>query len=358
MNPAKFFSVIALIGAFGLLCVPARAQLVISSTEITLDGKKYKLDVTLTPVPSNGTVPTPLPVGAPATPENLAAAVVSPTEVKLTWLDKSNNEGAFVIYRKVGGTGTFVKIGDTVPNAVSYSDKTASAKTSYDYVIRSWNQAGGASKASNMASVTTPEVSGGGVTDPVSVGLVYGVLDVGGASIRMAKKNSAVTLQGTNLGVEGTVSFAGVGATVVRWSNTSIEVVLPDVTAFTVGKITTTPAGRNPIVSVFDFAITLGLPDDPIINASGVVIDSLSTVPGRLSDVFFVGEQLAINGYGFGASGRLYLNGIEVKTDSWMETRIVATLPNLPNTHHNMWLTVYHSPERYLSTRTNCKLVP
>jgi len=170
-----------------------------------------------------------------------------------------------------------------------------------------------------------------------------------------------VTLQGTDLGLPGTVAFSGIPAVVTRWTTTAIDVILPEVEVFTVGKITVTPAGRSAIVTVFEFAITLGLPTDPVAANDGFVgpvIDSLGGPNGGHPSVFFVGDQLAIDGYGFGSAGELYLSGIRIDTVSWQDTRIVATLPNLPNLHHNFWLTVYNTRERFLTTGLNYMLVP
>jgi len=140
---------------------------------------------------------------------------------------------------------------------------------------------------------------------------------------------------------------------------TAIEVELPDVSAFTVGKITVTPAGRNAIVTVFEFAILLGSADDPVVNAGRVpVIDSLTTVPGRLSESFFVGEQLAINGYNFGASGRLYINGIEARPDSWKDIQIVVKVPNQASTQRKIWVTVVNNNDEFLATGLNHKILP
>jgi fibronectin type 3 domain-containing protein len=130
------------------LTVASFAQTVLSSTEITIDGKKYKIDVILTPV-------TPPPPTAPATPQDLAATPLSPTEVKLTWKDVSTDEGAFVFYRKTG-TAAFARIGDSPPNTTAWTDKTAQPGVTYQYQMLAWNPGGGASKGSNIVTVTTP----------------------------------------------------------------------------------------------------------------------------------------------------------------------------------------------------------
>jgi hypothetical protein len=88
-------------------------------------------------------------------PTGLGGSAVSSTQVDLTWTDNSAGlETSFQIYRRVGA-GTFRLIGTTAANAISFSDTTAQAGTSYIYQVRAasgndW------SSFSNTLPVTTP----------------------------------------------------------------------------------------------------------------------------------------------------------------------------------------------------------
>jgi serine protease AprX len=74
----------------------------------------------------------------------------------LTWEDHSTTEDGFEVERCAGDAcGSFVKIGQTNANVVTFSDSTVGGSTSYSYRVRAFN-ASGASDYSNTGSVTTP----------------------------------------------------------------------------------------------------------------------------------------------------------------------------------------------------------
>jgi fibronectin type 3 domain-containing protein len=87
------------------------------------------------------------------TPSNLSAAVLSGSQVGLSWTDHSGNETKFEIERRVLG-GTFAKIGETAADETAYTDTGLAANSSYTYRVRALN-ASGTSGYSNDASVTT-----------------------------------------------------------------------------------------------------------------------------------------------------------------------------------------------------------
>jgi hypothetical protein len=92
---------------------------------------------------------------APASPANLAAAVVT-ARVNLSWVDQAQNETGIVVERSVNGGG-FSALVQLPANSTSYSDAAVQGSTTYSYRARSWN-AGGSSPYSNVASVTSAPV--------------------------------------------------------------------------------------------------------------------------------------------------------------------------------------------------------
>jgi hypothetical protein len=85
---------------------------------------------------------------APLTPANLEASALSSTTVEIRWLDNSNNEDGFNIYRGTALVGT-------VPaNSNLFQDTGLQPKSSYQYAVRAYNQAGESPVAT--CSVTTP----------------------------------------------------------------------------------------------------------------------------------------------------------------------------------------------------------
>ncbi|MBI3911134.1 MAG: S8 family serine peptidase [Armatimonadetes bacterium] len=95
----------------------------------------------------------------PATPSGLAVAVVSQTQLNLSWTDNSVNETGFEVERSRDGVA-FGRIGAVGPRAgtgslVTYSNTGLNANTTYYYRVRATN-AGGVSGYSNIASAATP----------------------------------------------------------------------------------------------------------------------------------------------------------------------------------------------------------
>ena len=90
-------------------------------------------------------------------PSDLTAAVVSSTQIDLSWQDNSDNEDNFKIERKTEG-GTYSQI-DTVPaNITTYLDSDLSPGTIYCYRVKAYNSVAD-SDYSNTACATTPPTS-------------------------------------------------------------------------------------------------------------------------------------------------------------------------------------------------------
>ena len=84
----------------------------------------------------------------PSEPVNLSASPVSQSTVIIKWLDNSNNEDGFRIYR-----GTSL-VGTVGANIQSYQDKGLWRGTTYHYAVKAYNQAGESQAA--ICSVRTP----------------------------------------------------------------------------------------------------------------------------------------------------------------------------------------------------------
>lgn len=88
---------------------------------------------------------------APSQPLNLAATAISPTQVKLTWDDSTDNVGvtSYDVYRD----GTLI---GSAPPPSGYVDQNAQSGHSYTYTVVARDAAGNASAPSDPAAVTTP----------------------------------------------------------------------------------------------------------------------------------------------------------------------------------------------------------
>ncbi|MCE7043286.1 fibronectin type III domain-containing protein [Dyadobacter sp. CY312] len=93
---------------------------------------------------------------APNTPQNLSAAPVSNTQIRVSWNDNSGNESGFELERSGDGI-TFMKITDLPANTTSYENTGLTTLTKYWYRIRAKNAIGN-SGYSNVAETTTYDV--------------------------------------------------------------------------------------------------------------------------------------------------------------------------------------------------------
>jgi len=94
-------------------------------------------------------------VTLPGAPGSLAAAALSSSQIKLTWLDKSSNETGFRLERSADGTNwsEFAVVGS---NVTSFTDTGLTGSTTYQYRARAYNSAGNSSY-SNIGTATTGE---------------------------------------------------------------------------------------------------------------------------------------------------------------------------------------------------------
>jgi hypothetical protein len=93
---------------------------------------------------------TPVP---PATPSNLMATYLSPTEIDLQWTNNATDDTGYTILREVG-SATFTQLPSLPANTTSYKDTTVQPGTSYDYHVEAYNTAGYSDFAG--LTITTP----------------------------------------------------------------------------------------------------------------------------------------------------------------------------------------------------------
>ena len=98
----------------------------------------------------------------PAAPTNLSAAVVSTSQINLTWSDNSSNESGFIVERATDSTFTSgLTAVNRGANATSYNATGLAAGTKYWFRVRATN-GGGPSANSNVVTAFTLPVFGTG----------------------------------------------------------------------------------------------------------------------------------------------------------------------------------------------------
>jgi large repetitive protein len=92
----------------------------------------------------------------PAAPTTLTLTNVSPSKIKLAWLDKSSNETAFEVFKSSNDSSNFKLFTTVAANAVTFTDTTVFANVKYFYKVRAKND-GGYSVFTNSASITAAD---------------------------------------------------------------------------------------------------------------------------------------------------------------------------------------------------------
>lgn len=191
--------------------------------------------------------------------------------------------------------------------AVTFNGKTASVSTWSDSQIATKVPSGATSGnvvvtvngvASNLVGFT--------VVTSTSVPTISSVTPSSGAI------GAAVTITGTNFGsTSGTVTFNGTSASLISWTDSSIETTVPS--GATSGNVVVTANG-GPSNGV-NFTVVAA--------ASAPEITGISPPSGA------VGQAVSITGTNFGsATGTVTFNGTKAQITTWTDTSIATTVPS------------------------------
>src|SRR5262249_60323617 len=90
-----------------------------------------------------------------AAPTNLAATVLSDTQIQLTWKDNSTNETGFVVERK-SGTAGYAPVFTTAAKANTYTDTGLTKDTLYTYRVKATNSGGDSGYSNDTTAAALP----------------------------------------------------------------------------------------------------------------------------------------------------------------------------------------------------------
>jgi len=138
--------------------VDASATVSVANGRLTLTNGPLAVNniinfIEITPAAHVSTIPN-APSGLSAQAESALSGGNPVYRVNLNWVDNSDNETGFTVYRSTDGTN-FSSIGTLTPNADFYSDTTVASGTTYYYRVKANNSGAGDSSYSNTAQVTT-----------------------------------------------------------------------------------------------------------------------------------------------------------------------------------------------------------
>lgn len=100
-------------------------------------------------------VKTPAPPAVPSAPTRAVAVALSQTQIRVTWVDTSDDETAFHLDRAPTPAGLWTQVGATAANVTTWDDLGVEPATLYFYRLHASNP-GGASAPSNTAWARTP----------------------------------------------------------------------------------------------------------------------------------------------------------------------------------------------------------
>jgi hypothetical protein len=160
-------------------------------------------------------------VTVPNAPSNLSGTAASPAQVKLTWVDNSNNEAGFQVYRWNGTT--WAQIGTVGSNVTTYTDSGRSPSTTYYYQVAAFNSAGTA-WAAYYATVTTPAAA---VTVPNApsnlAGTAASATQVNLSWVDNSNNEAGFKIDRWNSSTSAWVQIGTVGSNVTTYTDTGLS---------------------------------------------------------------------------------------------------------------------------------------
>jgi len=148
----------------------------------------------------------------PLAPTYLQARKISNNQIDLTWVDNSSVENNYVVERKTGVNGSYIKLTAQPANTTSYSDTSVNVTegTAYYYRVKAGNS-NGESLYSNDASIITPPKAPSNLTASA----------VSSSQINLSWTDNSSVEDGFK--IEKKAGFAIVGANITAYSDADLS---------------------------------------------------------------------------------------------------------------------------------------
>lgn len=199
------------------------------------------------------------------TPGDLTASPVSPTQIRLGWVDNSTDESGFKIERSPDGAAAWTQVHTTVTNVSIYTDTNLMGNTTYYYRVRAYN-GDGDSDYTNIASATTPLAVSGVHFTRVPAGDLFV-----GNSVRFTAY------------ADGTTPFTytwTLNDTPVAGYGNIFEGTLDAAAEFTVGVTVANAYSQDSYTE--SLTVSQPLPDQPDLSRSYKMVDPTNVQPGDI----------------------------------------------------------------------------
>jgi hypothetical protein len=94
----------------------------------------------------------------PTAPSGLAATVLSPTEIKIDWVDASDNELGFRVQRSDFVSSSFKTVAELDANIITYTSTGLVSNSEYWFKVVAYNNDGESAASNTVSAMTTADV--------------------------------------------------------------------------------------------------------------------------------------------------------------------------------------------------------
>ncbi|MFH1230934.1 MAG: fibronectin type III domain-containing protein [Planctomycetota bacterium] len=145
-------------------------------------------------------------------PSALNVAVISASQINLTWTDNSNGEAGFGIERKTGAGGTYSHIATIGANVTAYSDTGLIDGATYYYRVMAYHDSAYSNEASTAILLNAPTNLVTNIPSPLQINLTWFDNSLNEDGFRIERSLDGVTF----------TQLALVGSNIAAYSDTSV----------------------------------------------------------------------------------------------------------------------------------------